>query len=914
MPELAKLLVTIGADINEFTEKLDQAEARTKGFSTAAKLAIAGAAAAIGGSLAAVAKEAVQTAADFEAQMNVLSMAARSSGTSLEDLRKAAIQVGADTELVGISASEAADAMTNFYKTGLTTTEIFGDLNSYLQGTASLGGALRAAIDLAAASELNLGEASRAVAVAMKTFGLSAEDATRIANSFIQTADASVAEVSDLVAALENVGPTAASFGWSLEDVNTALAILSTRGIKGAEAGTALKSMLLHLMSGTKETTEALADLGVELYDAEGRLKSLPTIIQELSAALEVGNTRIYQRNALTEQERKKLEELRAEYAELSRKIAAYQNGQLGANMTDEERNRTITRLKNKLEEVAFAMQPLEQASQRYITVTRTMTEEQRNLYAQTLAGSYGIKALNTFVEEGAEGWRAMAEQIQSAATVQESAAARTQGFNAAMEQLHGAIEAFLINVGTPLVQLVLTPGVKLLGEWIGKLAEMVPSVEDISAVVEGAKSTLQSFLGEVSKLISAVAAGDWSTAWNLVASHAQAAIDKGKEILSGFASDISAKLSELASTAREKWPAWRDTIAEALRAGISAAIDFITADIPAFGKKLYEKVSSFIRNAVDSVSKEAGPIGASLGGTIGSALRSAVEWVGENVVPAAQELWGKLMDVLTTALQFANEHASEWGANLGSFLGSVLRQAIGGLVAIVRTLAEGLFNILKSSGEEATGPGQLQLLLDTFLKFFLSFWDSFIATLLANPRWKEDLVAWAKNTWQGIIDGINERVSDIKQAAIDAIQQAYDALLGLPNKFVNIGKDIIGGIITGIKDKAEDLKNTITEHVTNALPGFAKRALGIGSPSTIFAAIGEDIMRGLELGIERAAYRPAQAIRNVTRQTTYNYQYNLTATYQGQPGNLEALLRQLTQELRMRGISAPLGDLRAMP
>jgi TP901 family phage tail tape measure protein len=171
----------------------------------------------------------ITTAGDFEASMNILSVAARSSETSLADLSAAALQVGADTELVGISASQAGEAMTDMYKAGLTTNQIFGDMQGYLEGTTSLTGALRAAIDLAAASELDLGAATNVVAVAMATFGLDAAQATTIANSFVQTADAGVASVMGLTEAMVNVGPTAAAMGMSLGETNIALALLAAQ-------------------------------------------------------------------------------------------------------------------------------------------------------------------------------------------------------------------------------------------------------------------------------------------------------------------------------------------------------------------------------------------------------------------------------------------------------------------------------------------------------------------------------------------------------------------------------------------------------------------------------------------------------------------------------------------------------------
>lgn len=84
-------------------------------------------------------------------------------------------------------------------------------------------------------------------------------------NSFVQTADASVASVQGLADAFVNVGPTAAAMGMGVETVNTALGIMSTRGIQGAEAGTQLKSMLLGMQADASKAGGAMAELGVSV-------------------------------------------------------------------------------------------------------------------------------------------------------------------------------------------------------------------------------------------------------------------------------------------------------------------------------------------------------------------------------------------------------------------------------------------------------------------------------------------------------------------------------------------------------------------------------------------------------------------------------------------------------------------------
>jgi hypothetical protein len=117
------------------------------------------------------ASEIVSLGTDFESQMAIMSTAADTSVLSLEQLHDMALMVGGDTDLIGVSATSAADSITGLYKAGLSATEIFGDYNGYLAGTAELGGALRAAIDLAAASELDMVQPSQLAAVTPATFG-----------------------------------------------------------------------------------------------------------------------------------------------------------------------------------------------------------------------------------------------------------------------------------------------------------------------------------------------------------------------------------------------------------------------------------------------------------------------------------------------------------------------------------------------------------------------------------------------------------------------------------------------------------------------------------------------------------------------------------------------------------------------
>lgn len=512
MATLASLVVKIVADATAFRQGLESAQSSLgtfqktmgeigskvtnvgKNLTTHVTLPILGVGAAM-----------VKTAADFESQMNVLQVAAGDSNVSLDQLRQAAVMVGADTELVGISASEAADAMTNFYKAGLDTSQIMGNLQGYLAGTSSLGGALRAAIDLAAASELDLAQASDLVITTMNTFGLSADEVVAKIGNYVQAADASVASVSDLQQAMINVGPTMASFGFSLEDVNTALAILSSRGIVGAEAGTALKSMFTNIMRDTKDVKEALAELNVSLYDAEGNMKSMPQIIREFSTALDENAMVTISTGGATKAQAKELLGYQKQIQAAQLAIEEYNAGVRGVGQSEKARAQALEQLNNK---IAFYQQKHDDLLKTLPPTTQQlvkMTQEQRNQYIQTLAGTYGMKAMNTLLAEGAEGWEEMEKKIAGATTMQESAAARTKGFNAAMEQLRGSVEAFMIQAGTPFIQNVLTPLIQRLTEVIGKLAQADPKFLQMILTIAGIVAVVGPALVVIGQIITAI-------------------------------------------------------------------------------------------------------------------------------------------------------------------------------------------------------------------------------------------------------------------------------------------------------------------------------------------------------------------------------------------------------------------------
>ncbi|WP_137160220.1 phage tail tape measure protein, partial [Blastococcus sp. CCUG 61487] len=71
----------------------------------------------------------------------------------------------------------------------------------------------------------------------------------------------------------------------SIEDTATVLGILANNGIKGSDAGTLLKSALLAVQSPSKQARDAMADLNLTAYDAQGNFVGLRAIFEQLQTA-----------------------------------------------------------------------------------------------------------------------------------------------------------------------------------------------------------------------------------------------------------------------------------------------------------------------------------------------------------------------------------------------------------------------------------------------------------------------------------------------------------------------------------------------------------------------------------------------------------------------------------------------------
>jgi TP901 family phage tail tape measure protein len=213
---------------------------------------------------------AVSMAAKFETSMNVLQAASGASAKQMKDLSAYAMEMGAKTMY---SAGEAGKAMVDLAKGGMTAAQI-------------KAGGLKAALDLAAAGDLELAQAAEVTIKAMGMFGIKAKNAASVADALAGGANASTASVQDLALAFAQVGPGAKTAGLTLRDTVAVLAAFADHGIRGSDAGTSLKTMLARLVPMTDKARGMMDRYNLSFVDGKGKIDDIRTVAEKLKDRL----------------------------------------------------------------------------------------------------------------------------------------------------------------------------------------------------------------------------------------------------------------------------------------------------------------------------------------------------------------------------------------------------------------------------------------------------------------------------------------------------------------------------------------------------------------------------------------------------------------------------------------------------
>lgn len=214
------------------------------------------------------AKYVVEVGSNFEQAMDKVSALSGATGSELDSLSEKARELGASTQY---SATEVADAFSYMALAGWDTQSMLDGIDGVL--------------NLAAASQMDLAQASDIVTDNLSAFGLAAGDASKLADEMAFAQANSNTTTVQLADAFGNCAANMHAAGQDIETTTSFLEAFANQGIKGSEAGTKLSAIMRDITAKMKDGAIQIGDTSVAVTDAHGNFRDLTDILTDVEAA-----------------------------------------------------------------------------------------------------------------------------------------------------------------------------------------------------------------------------------------------------------------------------------------------------------------------------------------------------------------------------------------------------------------------------------------------------------------------------------------------------------------------------------------------------------------------------------------------------------------------------------------------------
>jgi TP901 family phage tail tape measure protein len=924
--EAFSLKATLDLDSSKYEQGLGEAKSKAtsiggaigKGLATIGKVA----GVALGAASAAVGKfttDALRAGSNFDKSM---SQVAATMGLTMDEMKDA---VGSTTytlngevvEFTGtlrdfaqemgrntaFSASQAADALNYMALAGYDVETSMSMLPNVL--------------NLAAAGNMELARASDMVTDAATAFGLTLEDGsvdiertTQMVDEMAKAASTGNTSVEQLGDAFLVVGGLAQELNGgmvelsdgttatydNIQELEIALTAMANAGIKGGEAGTHLRNMLLKLASPTDDGVKQFEALGVTVFDSEGKMRSLSNIMGDLGSSME----------NLTQEE--KLQAISDIFntrdtaaAEALLQAVGGDWDHIAESILDADgaaSQMAETQLDNLAGDVTLFKSALEGAQ---IAISDGLTPDLRDFVKFGTKGLSDITAafqeggitgametfgtilsdglnmiigkLPGFVNAGMQLLGALGQGILDNLPVLIDTA--VQIINQLVNGIIGALPALaegaiqiIVGLANGITQMLptLTPTiVEVVLQIVQALIDNAPllldaAVQLIQGLVDGFLNAIPVLIQMAPKLITSLV--------NALVAAIPILVQGTIKLVQGIIKALPTIISALISAIPQLIDAYINGLLTYLPELINGAVQLVLAlveALPQIIEALVTAIPVIIQTITDALLANLPQLIDGLV-QVTIALVAAMPQIISALIEAIPQIITMIVNALITAVPMILEAVVSILATIGSKLveyGSTL----------VENAGEAMSNLINAVVEWLSQlPIQMAywagFAIGSFIKFFMDlpanlqtwFVETIQKVIIFATELKTNAINAGRNFFNGIINNIKQLPERLKALGASLVS----AVSSLPSKFIEIGKNIVSGLWNGIQEKWQWLKDKVSELANSLLQG-AKDALGIQSPSKEFAWVGRMVDEGFAKGIDNFAYLVDDAINSIT-------------------------------------------------
>lgn len=836
--------------------------------------AVAGATAAVG----AFAASSVKTGMEFDKSMSQVAATMGLSMSEMEqsigsvdtaygkfsgNLRDYAQFMGANT---AFSAKQAADALNYMALAGYDAQTSMDMLPNVL--------------NLAAAGNMELATASDMVTDAQSALGLSLEETNVMVDQMAMASSKSNTSVAQLGEAILTVGGTAKDLSGGTAELSTALGILANAGIKGAEGGTALRNILLSLTPKSEDAAKAMEMLGFNAYDADGNLRPLDDTFKDLAISMKDLSTQERTQllaNIFNKVDLKSVNALMAQSVDGIDKLSYT----LQASSVDWEKYSSEPWMQGKNAMFEFATQVGYNLVDMGMSVAET-AEFISSEYDMTLEdATAAVQSIDTALAESGSTWESLEDNILNAqGAAQKMADTQLDNLAGDITLLQSAFEG---------LQIAVSEG------GTGALREFVQMATDgLSRVTQALKS------GGTDAAIEVFS--EWlSEALTQIVNGMPKFIDAGMKLLGSLGQGILNNLPIMLQAATQALNMFLQGVMSAIPSLLEGAAQIVEA----LGTFLIENIPSLMESAVQLVINLANFIGQNADKTVDGVIALIVainEAFYKNIpqiIPAIVEMVAQIAlaiithipDVIvaivrlyTDMIQAIWESKEQFFTAVTDILSSILESIVDYGLQMLNIVSNNI-EFLKLSVEDGMSTmfnniiswlEQLPPKMAYYAGYAVGEFIRFVAELPSKASeifqnviaktvefltdFVNKAVQGAKDFFDAIVNGLKDLPSRMTQFGRDLV----DSIKDLPDKFLDIGGNIVKGLWKGISDGWSWLEEQVGNLVDSLVAGV-EDALGIASPSKVFKKIGYWVDAGFGDGIKNNSELVTNPMKNLT-------------------------------------------------
>lgn len=788
---------------------------------------------AVSAALSTCAGYAIKVGSDFEAGMSnveaISSASAQSVTTAsgemvdgLTALTEKAKEMGATTKF---SATESSQALNYMAMAGW-------DAQAMYDGLAGI-------MTLAAASGEDLATTSDIVTDALTAFGMQASESGHFADVLAQVSASANTNVGLLGETFKYVAPLCGTMGYSAEDASIAIGLMANSGIKGSQAGTALKTAIANMAAPTKAMAAQMAALGIEITNSDGSSKSLMEVMQNLRTSFDGLSESEQAAAASTIFGKESMSGMLAvinasdeDFAKLTESIYNCDGAaeQMAATMQDNLQGQ-ITILKSGVEGLGIA-------------VYEKLQEPLKNLavkgqeYIGQLTDAFNSGGFSGLVSEiGNVLADAVSMVMTYAPKLVDAAVDCIDAFIGGISSALPAIAPAAVQIGTTLIEGIIKVVPQLLSA----------GVQLLTALVEGAASAAPQLIVAFVEAVAAVI--------EALIEQAPALLQAGMDLLQALADGILQSLPIIAEAAPELIQSLCDSVTETLPQLLETGLEIVNSlaegliqaapQIATAAAQIITTLATFVIQNLPTIALAAVEIISTLADTLISSIPSLLK----SVVDIMQGILGFVCDNLPTIAQAAVEILTTLCEKLVAIIPQLVPVVTQIIMSIFNFVVQNLPTIIQAAIQIMVTLvqgiiAQIPTLIPAVVQLISQIFQSIVANL---PTIISGAIQIITTLAMGLIQAIPHVIAAIPQI-VSAIINGF-----LNTNWASVGVNIIQGIGSGIASAAKGLVQIAVNAARNAIYAV-KSWLGIASPSKrAKKEIGQWILPGVGEGVKES-------------------------------------------------------------